>query len=87
MNIKILGPGCARCQQLEKTTREVVKELGVDAEVEEVKDINKIMEYPILTTPGLVINEQLVCAGRVPTKAELTQFITNAPAKEDKNKR
>ena len=87
MNIKILGPGCARCQQLEKTTKEVVKELGVDAEVEEVKDINKIMEYPILTTPGLVINEQLVCAGRVPTKAELTQFIANALAKEDKTKR
>jgi len=87
MNIKILGPGCARCQQLEKTTREVVKELGVDAEVEEVKDINKIMEYPILTTPGLVINEQLVCAGRVPTKAEVTQLIADALTKEDKNKR
>jgi len=87
MNIKILGPGCARCHQLEKTTREVVKELGVDAEVEEVKDINKIMEYPILTTPGLVINEQLVCAGRVPTKAEVTQLIANALTKEDKTRR
>jgi len=87
MNIKILGPGCARCQQLEKTTREVVKELGVDAEVEEVKDINKIMEYPILTTPGLVINEQLVCAGRVPNKAEIAQLIANALTKEDTNKR
>jgi len=87
MNIKILGPGCARCHQLEKTTREVVKELGVDAEVEEVKDINKIMEYPILTTPGLVINEQLVCAGRVPNKAEIAQLIANALTKEDTNKR
>jgi len=87
MNIKILGPGCARCQQLGKATREVVKELGVDAEIEEVKDINKIMEYPILTTPGLVIDGQLLCAGRVPNKAELTQFIANALTKEDKNKR
>jgi len=86
MNIKILGPGCTRCQQLEKTTKEVVKELGIDAEVEEVKDVNKIMEYPILTTPGLVINEQVVCAGRVPTKDEVTQFIANAIAKEDKTK-
>ncbi len=86
MNIKILGPGCARCQQLEKTTKEVVKELGVDAEVEEVKDINKIMEYPILTTPGLVINDTLVCAGRVPNKAEITQLIANALTKEDKSK-
>ena len=87
MNIKILGPGCARCHQLEKTTREVVKELGIDASVEEVKDINKIVEYAILTTPGLVIDEELVCAGRVPTKAEVTQLITNALTKEDKTKR
>jgi small redox-active disulfide protein 2 len=87
MNIKILGPGCTRCHQLEKTTREVVKELGIDATVEEVKDINKIVDYAVLTTPGLVINEELVCAGRVPTKAELTQLIANALTREDKNKR
>ena len=87
MNIKILGPGCARCHQLEKTTREVVKGLGIDATIEEVKDIQKITEYPILTTPGLVINEELVCAGRVPTKAEIAQLITNALTREAKNKR
>ena len=82
MKIKILGPGCARCHQVEKTTREVVKELGIDATVEEIKDVKKIMEYPILTTPGLVLNEELVCSGRVPSKAEVTQFITTALAKE-----
>ena len=82
MKIKILGPGCARCQQLERTTKEVVKELGIDAEVEEIKDMKKIMEYPILTTPGLVINEKLVCSGRVPTKSEVTTFITTALVKE-----
>jgi len=83
MKIKVLGPGCARCHQLEQTTKEVVKELGVDASVEEVKDMKRIMEYPILTTPGLVVNEELVCSGRVPNKAEVTQFIVNALAKED----
>ena len=82
MKIKVLGPGCARCHQLEQTTREVVKELGIDAEVEEVKDMKKIMEYPILTTPGLVINQKIICSGRVPTKAEVTTFITTALANE-----
>jgi small redox-active disulfide protein 2 len=81
MKIKVLGPGCARCQQLEKTTKEVVRELGIDAEIEDIKDIKKIMEYPILTTPGLVIDEKLVCSGRVPSKAEVTTFITTALAK------
>jgi len=81
MKIKVLGPGCARCQQLEKTAQEVVRELSIDATIEEVKDIKKIMQYPILTTPGLVIDDKLVCSGRVPTKAEVTTFITTALAK------
>ena len=84
MKIKVLGPGCAKCHQLEQTTREAVRELGIDAEIDYVKDIKKIMEYPILTTPGLVIDEKLVCSGRVPTKAEVTTFITTAAAKEEK---
>ena len=82
MKIKVLGPGCARCHQLEQTTREVVKELGIDSEIEDVKDVKKIMEYPILTTPGLVIDEKLVCSGRVPSKSEVTTFITTAMATE-----
>lgn len=82
MIIKVLGPGCARCQQLEKTVNEAVKELSIDAEIVHVRDMNKMMEYPILTTPGLVIDENLVCSGRVPTKAEVTTFITTALAKQ-----
>ena len=83
MIIKVLGPGCARCDQLKKTTREVVQELGIDASVEEVKDIKKIMDYPILTTPGLVVNEELVCSGKVPNKAEVTRLIVNALARKE----
>lgn len=78
MKIKILGTGCAKCHQLEQTVREVVSEMDIDAEIDYVKDIKKIMEYPILTTPGLVIDEKVVCSGRLPTKAEVTSFITTA---------
>jgi len=87
MKIKILGTGCAKCHQLEQTARQAVKELAIDATIEEVKDMRKIMEYPILTTPGLVVNEELVCSGRIPSKSEVTQFIINALDKEEKSKK
>ena len=78
MEIKILGTGCTKCQLLEKIIKEVVDELGVDAEIEKIQDINKIMEYPILTTPGLVIDGKVVCSGRVPAKEEILAFVTNS---------
>jgi small redox-active disulfide protein 2 len=87
MKIKILGTGCAKCHQVEQITRQIVKELAIDATIEEVKDIKKIMEYPILTTPGLVVNEELVCSGHIPTKSEMTQFIINAMDKEEQAKK
>jgi len=83
MKIKVLGTGCANCQHLERTTKEAIRELGIDAKIEYVKDIKKIMEYPILATPGLVIDEKLVCFGRVPSKAEVTTFITTALMREN----
>lgn len=86
MNIKILGPGCARCQQLEKIVKEVVKELAIDATVEEVKDIKKFIDYNVMMTPGLVINEQVASSGKTPTKVEVTQLIINALAKEEQKK-
>jgi len=84
MDIKILGTGCAKCNQLEKVTKEVLQEMGVEASVDHVKDIVKIMEYPVLTTPGLVINEKVVVSGKVPSKAEMVKIITNALAAEGK---
>ena len=82
MKIKILGTGCSKCHQLEQTVKDVVKDLGIEASFEEVKDIKKIMSYPILTTPGLVVNEEVVCSGRVPNKTEVTQLIVSALEKE-----
>lgn len=86
MNIKVLGPGCARCQLLEKTVKEVVAALKLDATVEDVKDMKRIMDYQILMTPGLVINEKVVMSGKVPSKAEVEQLIINAMAAEDSHK-
>ena len=78
MIIKILGIGCAKCEMLEKTVNEVVKELSVEATIEHIKDMKTIMEYPLLTTPGLVIDDILVCSGKVPSRVEVTTYITNA---------
>jgi small redox-active disulfide protein 2 len=86
MIIKVLGSGCAKCNQLENLTKDVLKEMGIEATIEHVKDINKIMDYPILATPGLVINEEVVVSGKVPDKAKLNQIIVNALAKEQNNK-
>lgn len=78
MQIKVLGPGCPNCEKLEKLVREVVGEMGIDAEVTKVKAMSEIMPYRILMTPGLVIDEEVVCAGRVPAKSEIEGFIRKA---------
>jgi small redox-active disulfide protein 2 len=83
MEIKVLGGGCANCKRLEKIARTVVAEMGVDAEITKVTDFRDIMAYSILTTPGLVINEKVVCSGRVPSKGEVTTWVANALAAEE----
>ena len=87
MKIKVLGPGCSRCHQLEQVVRDVVSELAINASVEEVKDMKKITAYPILMTPGLVINEEVVSSGKVPSKAEVTQMIINGLEKEERGQK
>ena len=82
MYIKILGKGCPNCQKVEEIAREAVANLGAVATFEKVKDVDEIKKYPILYTPGLVINEELVCAGRVPSQAEVSGWIQAAMAQE-----
>ncbi len=71
LQVKILGPGCAKCKNLERLTREVVEENSIDAEITKVEDIMDIMKYNILATPALVINEKVVIKGRLVTKTEI----------------
>ena len=75
MIIKILGSGCAKCNRLEHLTREAVAELGIEATFEHLKEMDKIMAYPIMTTPALVVDEQVKVAGRIPSKAELVGWL------------
>jgi small redox-active disulfide protein 2 len=72
LTIKILGPGCPNCKQVEQITRKTVSEMGYQADISKVTDYNEIMAYPIISTPGLVINGEVVCSGRIPSKDELT---------------
>lgn len=78
LTIKVLGPGCANCKKLEMLTHQAINSLGVDCVIVKVTDYNEIVSYPIVSTPGLVINEQVVCSGRVPSQAEITTWITSA---------
>ncbi len=77
MEIKVLGTGCAKCKSLEKVTRKAVEELNLEATVEKVEDIQKIMEYSVMRTPALVINEKVVMSGQLPKISELKEVLTN----------
>lgn len=78
LKIEILGTGCPNCSKLENETKKAVENLAIEAEFEKVTDFQKIMEYDILSTPGLVINSEVVSSGRIPSQDELTTFLTSA---------
>jgi small redox-active disulfide protein 2 len=76
--VKVLGSGCANCKKVEETARKAVSMLGMQAEFVKVTDYAQITEYPILSTPGLVINEKVVCSGRIPQEAEVVTWLADA---------
>jgi small redox-active disulfide protein 2 len=76
MEIKVLGSGCAKCKSLEKVTRKAVDELNLDATVTKVEDIQKIMDYAVMRTPALVINDEVVLSGQLPKVAEVKELLT-----------
>ncbi len=75
LNIKILGGGCANCKRLEALTREVVADLSLEAEFIHVTEAEEIFEYPILSTPALVVDEQVLSSGRIPAKSEIAGWL------------
>lgn len=76
--VKVLGSGCPNCKKLEAIARQAIAGVGLEAEVIKVTNYNDIMQYPIVSTPGLVINEKLVSAGRIPSEAEITGWLKEA---------
>ncbi len=78
LTIKVLGPGCDNCKKVEAVARKAVTAMGLEAEVIKVTEWPEIKKYPILSTPGLVINEKLVCGGRIPSEAEVVTWLANA---------
>ncbi|GAU76513.1 thioredoxin family protein [Fusibacter sp. 3D3] len=75
MIIKVLGTGCASCKKLEAHTLEAVKELGIDAQIEKIEDVQGIMAYGVMKTPALVVDEQVKVMGRVPSVADIKQLL------------
>ncbi len=76
MEIKVAGPGCPKCNQLEDLVKEVVSELGMDAQVTKITDFSEIVQTGIMTTPGLIVNGRVKVSGKVPAKEEITRILT-----------
>jgi small redox-active disulfide protein 2 len=75
MDIKVLGPGCPKCQQTEKIVKEAVAEAGVAATVEKVTDLMKIAGYGVFGTPAVVVNGEVKCVGKIPTKDDVKAWL------------
>lgn len=78
LDIKVLGPGCDNCKKVEAVARQAVASFGADAQFEKVTNRAEYPNYGLMYTPGLVINNKLVCAGRIPTEPEVMQWVADA---------
>lgn len=77
LNIKVLGSGCANCARLEKHVKAAVEQLGVEATIVKSGDFDEYAKYNLLATPGLVVNDKLVAAGRVPAVSQIVTLLAN----------
>ena len=77
MEIKVLGPGCLKCEQTEKNVKEAVQESGVDAKIEKVTDVLEIAKYGVFGTPAVVVDGEVKSVGKIPDKDEILTWINN----------
>lgn len=75
MEIRILGTGCAKCDKLEKETRQAAEELGLDFNLEKVSDVQDIMKYGVMMTPALVVDDKVKVVGKVPARDEIKKLL------------
>jgi small redox-active disulfide protein 2 len=75
MVIKILGTGCAKCKKLAENAQQAVNEMGIEAVIEKVEKLEEIMDYGVMKTPALVIDEQVKVMGRVPSPADIKKYL------------
>ena len=75
MEIKVLGPGCAKCIKTEKLVQDAVKETGVDASVEKVSDMLQIASYGVFGTPSVIVDGEVKCSGKVPKKSDILSWL------------
>ena len=80
LSVKILGPGCPNCKRVEQLTRKALQDLDLEAEVQKVTDPSEIVEMGVMSTPGLAINDEVVCKSRIPTLEEVTGYLKDAAA-------
>lgn len=85
LDIKVIGTDRANCDQLEQVTKHAVEYLGLEAQVIPINDYSRIMEYEIVSTPGLVINGKVVCSGRIPSMSEITTWLADAALENTKD--
>jgi small redox-active disulfide protein 2 len=75
MDIKILGTGCAKCEQTEKLVKEVIAETGADARIEKVTDIKSIVKYGVMLTPAVVVDGEIKIVGKIPKKEDIKSWL------------
>ena len=83
MKIEIFGPGCVRCKEVEKNARHAAMSLGMDVEIIKVEDVREFAKRGVMFTPGLAIDGEVKCTGRIPSSAEITSWITTSLMKSE----